>query len=299
MPWWLVLLLVGLAFVAGAGVAMMVLRQRRQQRRPGPGRDRKRSTAYESVYPLPIPVFRSLVAHLAQQKAATRPGQFTAQDGEDVLLAELFGYKTDGFFIEIGAYDGLYLSNSYFFEQLGWRGLLVEPLPEKAAACRRNRPGSIVIEAALGRQPGTATLTEVLDGGAREDVLSYIGGNEQIAGKLARLNTQTRSYQVTVKSFPQVMAEAGHRPGMAIDFISIDCEGMDLEILQTIDLDQWQPRIFVLESAGEAATAYLQQHGYAPMLRIRANILYSRQPADQATLSVRGYWHALGVTTAG
>ena len=141
MPWWLVLLLVGLAFVAGAGVAMVVLRQRRQQRRPGPGRDRKRSTAYESVYPLPIPVFRSLVAHLAQQKAATRPGQFTAQDGEDVLLAELFGYKTDGFFIEIGAYDGLYLSNSYFFEQLGWRGLLVEPLPEKAAACRRNRPG--------------------------------------------------------------------------------------------------------------------------------------------------------------
>ena len=280
-------------------MAMMVLRQRRQQRRPGPGRDRKRSTAYESVYPLPIPVFRSLVAHLAQQKAATRPGQFTAQDGEDVLLAELFGYKTDGFFIEIGAYDGLYLSNSYFFEQLGWRGLLVEPLPEKAAACRRNRPGSIVIEAALGRQPGTATLTEVLDGGAREDVLSYIGGNEQIAGKLARLNTQTRSYQVTVKSFPQVMAEAGHRPGMAIDFISIDCEGMDLEILQTIDLDQWQPRIFVLESAGEAATAYLQQHGYAPMLRIRANILYSRQPADQATLSVRGYWHALGVTAAG
>lgn len=297
IPWWLVLLLVGLAFVAGVGGAFLVWRLRRRQPRPGPGRDA--NAAHETVYPLPIPVFRALVAHLAQLKAATRPGRFTAQDGEDVLLAELFGYKTDGYFIEIGAYDGLHLSNSYFFEQLGWHGLLVEPLPEKAAACRRNRPGSVVIEAALGGQPGTATLTEVLDGGAREDVLSYIGGNEQIAAKLARLNAQTRSYQVAVKTFPQVMAEAGLRPGTAIDFISIDCEGMDLEILQTIDLNQWQPRIFILESAGEATTAYLRQHGYTPMLRIRANTLYSRQPADQTTLSVRGYWHALGVTAAG
>src|SRR6516225_8771930 len=47
----------------------------------------------------------------------------------------------NGFFVEAGANDGLAQSNTYWFEQFrGWRGLLIEAVPEKAAACRRNRP---------------------------------------------------------------------------------------------------------------------------------------------------------------
>ena len=58
-----------------------------------------------------------------------------------------------GFYVEVGAYDGKVISNTYYFEQLGWTGALVEPHPEKAAACRVNRPRSRVFECAAVSSP--------------------------------------------------------------------------------------------------------------------------------------------------
>jgi hypothetical protein len=64
-------------------------------------------------------------------RTATLPVDFSAQFGEDILLWDIFRGQNDGFFIEVGAYDGVELSVSYIFEALGWRGLLVEALPDQ------------------------------------------------------------------------------------------------------------------------------------------------------------------------
>ena len=67
---------------------------------------------------------------------------YTALNGLDRKLQAYLDYR-DGFFIEAGANDGLTQSNTYWLERFrGWRGLLVEGLPDLAAACRRNRPRS-------------------------------------------------------------------------------------------------------------------------------------------------------------
>ena len=57
------------------------------------------------------------------------PLKFQSQWCEDILLYNLFKKKPTGFYIEIGAFDGVRLSNTYFFECIGWTGLLVEPQP--------------------------------------------------------------------------------------------------------------------------------------------------------------------------
>jgi len=65
---------------------------------------------------------------------------YRAQFGEDRILWQVFKRRHHGYFIEVGAYDGITLSNTYFLEQMGWTGLLVEPIPElcqRAAQVRR------------------------------------------------------------------------------------------------------------------------------------------------------------------
>src|ERR1043166_2731273 len=53
-----------------------------------------------------------------------------SQLGEDCLLAIFFDFKNHGFFIDVGAFDGVYLSNTFAFERLGWSGLCIEAMPE-------------------------------------------------------------------------------------------------------------------------------------------------------------------------
>ena len=68
--------------------------------------------------------------------------QYFSQLGEDCLLALFFEFKSHGFFVDVGAFDGIYLSNTYFFEQLGWTGICVEASPTYFNLCVRNRPRS-------------------------------------------------------------------------------------------------------------------------------------------------------------
>ena len=80
---------------------------------------------------------------------STYENSFHAQNGEDRWLDAYFGAKRSGFFVEIGAFDGYNLSNTFHFEQLGWTGILVEPDPQKAALCRTHRPRSNTFQCAM------------------------------------------------------------------------------------------------------------------------------------------------------
>src|ERR1043165_2070963 len=95
------------------------------------------------------------------------PLEFTSQFGEDCWLWDLFGAQRDGFFIEAGAFDGHLFSVSYAFEALGWKGLLVEPIPEQFEKARQRRPYSRVVHAALGPPGSSGSCTfQLVEGGA-------------------------------------------------------------------------------------------------------------------------------------
>src|SRR5271156_2991202 len=63
--------------------------------------------------------------------------QYFSQLGEDCLLAQFFGFKTSGFFIDVGAFDGIYLTNTFFFGGLGWSGVGVGAFPPYFNLCVR------------------------------------------------------------------------------------------------------------------------------------------------------------------
>jgi hypothetical protein len=126
------------------------------------------------VPPPPPSKFRLLARHTRRRIYETfGSDRYThfAQSDLDRKLAKYMSYR-GGFFIEAGANDGLAQNNTYWFEQfLGWRGLLVEAVPEKAAQCRRNRPRAKVVNAALVGDPSISSIT-VTTG----DLMGYVTG---------------------------------------------------------------------------------------------------------------------------
>jgi hypothetical protein len=85
---------------------------------------------------------------VSNKRGANLRNSFYSQNGEDYLLSQFFNLKNDGFFIDIGAFDGIHLSNSYTFEKKGWRGICVEANPKYFEICKENRPKSICLNLA-------------------------------------------------------------------------------------------------------------------------------------------------------
>jgi FkbM family methyltransferase len=205
-------------------------------------------------------------------------GLLRAQHGEDAQLAARFGQKRGGYFVEVGALDGEKLSNTFYFEkELGWTGVLVEADPNQAEACRRTRPASFVSNRAACAPGSPASVTlEVADG---KEEFSTLSPNRVYAGLLKERNIVTHGIDVPTATLDEILAEAGTKD---IDFVTIDVEGHELDVLRGFDLARWKPTVIMIESAGGAPNVriavQLFRAGYARMRRITINDWYEQVP---------------------
>jgi FkbM family methyltransferase len=185
-----------------------------------------------------------------------------SQFREDIQIWDCLGRRRDGFFVEVGANHPVRLSQSYFFELQGWRGLLVEPLGEKCSLLRAQRPGSQVVEAAAGapEQKGRGRLVVATD-----DLLS--GLREKPWVTVAERRT------VEIRTLDDILAEAGNPH---IDFLSIDVEGTELDVLRGLDLRRHRPRILLVEEHldGLHVHRHLRAYQYRLVRRTGCNNWY-------------------------
>ncbi|MDQ6805689.1 MAG: FkbM family methyltransferase [Actinomycetota bacterium] len=155
-----------------------------------------------------------------------------------------------GYFVEAGANDGFRQSNTYFLERFrGWRGVLIEPIPELFRWCLRQRPRARCFNCALV-EPEAAGATTVMRFG---DLMSHTVSPDDVPVDLECANWGwSRAYDVTVptKTLSQVLDEA---PAPRWDFLSLDLEGYEGRALRGLDLDRHRPR-YILVEAEPAAT---------------------------------------------
>src|SRR5262245_51853583 len=184
------------------------------------------------------------------------PLEFKAQHGEDLVLYEIFEGSLDGFFIEVGAFDGVSYSVTYILEALGWTGLLIEALPERFEQCRASRPRSRVVHAALGPRgsSGTTTFNAVQDsfGG----MLSFHKPKPQHVAQLDGAGIKRSAVTVPLTSMDELLRE--HKG--AIDAAVIDVEGCEAEVLAGFDLLKHKPKVLMIEDNTLGADATLNQH---------------------------------------
>ncbi|MEK6798655.1 MAG: FkbM family methyltransferase [Planctomycetota bacterium] len=226
------------------------------------------------------------------------PSLFRAQFGEDRVLWHVFRHRRTGYFIEIGAYDGVTLSNTYFLEQMGWRGLLIEPIFPLAQKAADVRSRSRVIHAACGKPESRGqakfTITQNVP------VLSYLTADKDHVERCLREGATLVEVEVPVVTVDDVLMHERRDPppsggpwipnlGWRIDLVSIDTEGCELDVLAGFNLDRYKPRILLIENdrpAGAAIEPSLNARGYRKFHRQAINDFYVRDddPANDLTL---------------
>ncbi|MEO6219321.1 MAG: FkbM family methyltransferase, partial [Ginsengibacter sp.] len=155
-----------------------------------------------------------------------------SQGGEDLILAKLFGYKPKGFFIDVGANDPVVLNNTYLFYKMGWTGLNFEPIPELAERFEKKRNRDIVIKKAMSNFVGEADFSAGIN--------EYNVNSSLLDMGLPKKNM----IKVPVDKLENILDELKIKE---IDFISVDTEGTEVDVLEGLNLDKYRPRFILAE----------------------------------------------------
>lgn len=161
--------------------------------------------------------------------------------GEDMILRHLVGSdKMEGFYVDVGAYDPVRFSNTYFFYLNGWRGINVEARPGSRALFDRVRPRDINVEAGVSRERGEMTYYVVGDDSTMNSF------SREFLQHIGMLGQVKREVKVPVLTLADLLEE--HLPAPArIDFMSVDVEGHDLQVLESNDWERFRPKFVVVE----------------------------------------------------
>lgn len=215
--------------------------------------------------------------------------KFYSQHGEDFLLWRFFDFKTKGVFIEVGAFDGKYISNTLSFEENGWSGVLVEPIYEYYKLCKKNRINSKTIHGACNSYNAEEVAFNVDSTG----LLSSLKDNEEYKndqierrGKSGFVYKGTETRKVPSFTLDSLIKEHISEP---IDFISIDVEGFELEVLKGIDFTNLNCKVLVIEANSEDGsnliTDYLESKSdFRFVKRLVINNFYLKNQHDSKKL---------------
>lgn len=153
------------------------------------------------------------------------------------MLSEL-GFKRDGFFVEFGAVNGVMHSNTYLLEtKFGWTGLLAEPARVWHSELRANRTAAVETDCVWKKTGETLLFNEVGELSTL-DIFSDGDGwkNERESGQ---------KYEVNTISLLDLLMK--HKVPQTIDYLSIDTEGSEYDILNAFDFDAFDIKIITCE----------------------------------------------------
>ena len=205
---------------------------------------------------------------------------YRSQYGQDTFVHQkFFADKKNGVFVDIGAHDGLRYSNTYFFEKfLGWKGICVEPIPSVFEALQNNRNCICVngcIDAATGTQKFLQIhgYSEMLSGlldqydtrhmdRIEKELKQYGGSKEVIPVTCYTLNDLCDQYDLD-----------------HIDYLSIDTEGNELHILESIDFGRITIDVIDVENNYKTPRIkqLLESYGYRLIKRIDVDEIYKKK----------------------
>jgi len=152
-----------------------------------------------------------------------------SQFGQDKHVINIFNNKQNGFFVEVGAYDGVSMSNTYLLEhQYGWKGICIEPNPTYFSQLVTNRPNCINLSCAVFNE--------------NDKQMKFIDDKSGGCSGFVETNTHTHILHnpvitVTTKKLTTILEEA-NAPRF-IEFLSLDTEGSEYEILNSHDFDKY------------------------------------------------------------
>ena len=223
---------------------------------------------------------------MSESGTPSEPFVSWAQNGEDVVLARALRPDLHpGFYIDVGAGHPETDSVTRAFSLRGWTGINIEPLPEEFALITAARPDDINLNIAIGTVAGTARL---FAGPPESRGLSTM--NHEFADHYLNKGQAFEPIDVEVRTLADVVAEHARQ---TVDFLKVDVEGLELDVLASADWATFRPRIVVVEATLPESTVpsheewehLLLDAGYVFTLFDGLNRFYAR--SDEPELATR------------
>jgi FkbM family methyltransferase len=192
-----------------------------------------------------------------------------SQEGEDMILNRLFQECRNGFYVDVGAHHPKRFSNTYFFYKKGWNGINIDAMPGSMKIFNTLRTRDINIEESIASEKKIMTYymfnEPALNGFSKDlsELRSESAKNNYFIEKTLDIQTSTLE-DVLEKNLPQ---------NHIIDFLSIDVEGLDFDVLKSNNFDKYKPRVILIEILGanyndvisSEITKFLSNYDYQPV----------------------------------
>lgn len=197
----------------------------------------------------------------------TNSSVFFSQGGEDAILYGIFNKKIsrreEGFYVDIGAYHPITHSNTYLFYLKGWRGINIDACPGSMIDFYKLRKRDINLEVGVRDFNGTTSFY-MLD--EKSTMNSFSKENLKHHGIEPRINSEIEVETYTLERILDQNSDKFRE----IDFLSIDVEGLEPEVLRSNNWDKYKPKVILLEMICASisdvekhqTTKYLKEQGY-------------------------------------
>jgi FkbM family methyltransferase len=175
-----------------------------------------------------------------------------------------------GFYVDVGAHHPTFHSNTFAFYQRGWSGIVVEPARGAERLFRRARPRDIFLPYAVSPQSGPVDFFEFDQPLINTASASLAAERASLKGR-ALLSTR----RVDGRTLGEIL-EAHAPEDRRIDLLTIDIEGLDLDVLASLDPARWRPTVIVAEDESMGAVASIDETGLGRLLASRGYRCISR-----------------------
>jgi len=195
-----------------------------------------------------------------------------SQGGEDVILKNIFWNKivtkTNGFFIDIGAYHPVKGSNTFLFYNHGWNGINIDPNPYTINLFNKKRKRDINIQAAISDKEEESTYYYY------GETFSQNSLSKEFMQKFGN-SAPAKEMKINTFRLETILNQHSHKFNQ-IDFLNIDVEGLDYNVLISNDWNKFRPKIVIVEIEGitiddiikDKSSIFLKQNQYSFYTRV-------------------------------
>ena len=200
-----------------------------------------------------------------------------SQNGEDLVIKRFLDNKNEGFFVDVGAHHPIRFSNTFLFYKKGWSGINIDAMPGSMAQFNKIRPNDINIEKGIGLKKDKLTFYQF-----NESALNTFSKKEAFSKNKDGYKI-IKSNLVEVDTLENILDK--YMPlKTEIDFLNIDAEGKDEEVLISNNWEKYKPNYIIIEILREVSlynnnssiNKFLKTKGYIPINKIFDTYIFKK-----------------------